>query len=145
MLSRIPFTSLMLLSFISLFSQGDLEVDGNVKVNSVLTSTAPAPNTLYGNTMPIAYGSINETGGISSKYGISSVNKTGTGIYEITLNLPTVALNPVVIITPFIGAGLPEIAGYESISSTKFKAKIYKLDGTLTDSAFSFVVFGNSQ
>lgn len=143
-LLRTTIVTIFLLLTISLFSQGDVEVDGKIKVNKILTSTAPVPNTLYGNTMPIAYGSISENGNIGSSYGISSVSKTATGVYEITINLPTLSSNPVVIITPFSGLE-PETAGYNSISNTKFQAKIYKLDGTLTDSAFSFVVFGDSQ
>jgi len=143
-ISRITTLTILLFVSISLFSQGDVEVDGKVKVNRILTATKPALNTIYGNTMPIAYGSIDENGAITSSYGIGAVSRTGTGVYSITIDLPTTPNNPVVIITPF-SAPTPEAVGYEAVSSSVFNVRIVALDGTPRNSAFSFVVFGDSQ
>ena len=120
---------------------GNAITDGYVEINQ--TTSSPAPNRIYGNSMPIAYGSIDSLGGISTGYGIASVNNSATGVYEITLSLDSNPANTVVSITPFtIGFGIPEIAGYETIDANNFIIRIQDNNGTARDSAFTFVVYG---
>ena len=122
--------------------QFQIQGDGRTLINS--TTTAPQLNTVYGNSMPIAYGSIDAAGGISTGYGITSVANSAPGTYEIVLDHATNVSNSIVIITPFTGAiGLPEIAGYSPISANSIKVVIQSASGTAASSAFSFVVYGN--
>ena len=119
---------------------GNTTTEGYVEITQ--TTDSPAPNRIYGNTSPIAYGSIDSLGGISTGYGIDSVNNSATGVYEITLDLDSNAANTVVMITPFtIGFGIPEIAGYETTGPNTFTIRIQDVGGTARDSAFSFVVY----
>ena len=121
---------------------GDLTTLGNLEVNE--TTTSPALNTVYGNSMPIAYGSISSSGGISAGYGIASVTSSGGGVYNIVLTHATETGNPIVSITPFTtGIGSPEIVGYQNVSANEFRVNIQTTGGVGTDSAFSFVVYGN--
>ncbi|GAB5400653.1 MAG: hypothetical protein Aureis2KO_22380 [Aureisphaera sp.] len=109
---------------------------------STQTTTSPAANRIYGNSTAIAYGSIDSLGGISTGYGIDSVNNSATGVYEITLDLDSNPANTIVTITPFtIGFGVPEIAGYETTGANTFTVRIQDATGTARDSAFSFVVY----
>lgn len=119
---------------------GSIRTNGNVEVAS--TTTSPTPNTIYGNSVAIAYGSIDSLGGISTGYGIASVNNSAVGVYEITLDLDSNPANTLVTITPFtIGFGVPEIAGYETTGANTFTVRIQDAAGTARDSAFSFVVY----
>ena len=119
---------------------GNTTTEGYVEITQ--TTDSPAPNRIYGNTSAIAYGSIDSLGGISTGYGVDSVNNSATGVYEITLDLDSNAANTVVMITPFTtGFGIPEIAGYETTGANTFTVRIQDASGTARDSAFSFVVY----
>lgn len=123
---------------------GKISTEGSVEVN--LTTTSPNANTVYGNSLPIAFGKISENGGIDSGYGITSVEHEATGTYLITVDNPaggTVSLVP--MITPFTSpAATPEITGYQEVSSNSFRVAIrLQSSAALTDSVFSVVVFGN--
>ncbi len=119
---------------------GNTTTEGYVEINE--TTTSPAANRVYGNTSEIAYGSIDSVGGISTGYGIASVNNSATGVYEITLDLDSNPANTVVMITPFtIGFGTPEICGYETTGANTFTVRIQDASGSARDSAFSFVVY----
>ncbi|WP_435579039.1 hypothetical protein [Gilvibacter sp.] len=121
---------------------GNMETNGFVEI--VQTTDSPQLNRVYGNSMAIAYGSIDSLGGISTGYGIASVNNSATGVYEITLDLDSNPTNTVVTITPFtIGFGIPEIAGYETTGANTFTVRIQDASGSARDSAFTFVVYGN--
>lgn len=121
---------------------GNFTTSGFVEVS--LNTDSPQDNRIYGNSVPIAYGSIDSLGGISTGYGIGSVTNSATGVYEITLDLDSNVTNTVVTITPFtIGFGIPEIAGYETIDQNNFIVRIQDASGTARDSAFTFVVYGN--
>ena len=125
----------------TLHSSGLLETSGAHQIST--TTTDPVVNTIYGNSVPIAYGSIDAVGGINTGYGVASVNNSNTGIYEITLDLETNPANPTVVITPFtLGIGIPEIAGYEALNANTFRVNIQDVAGVARNSAFSFVVFG---
>lgn len=121
---------------------GNIQTDGYLEITQ--TTTSPAVNRVYGNSVPICYGSIDSLGGISSGYGIASVNNSATGVYEITMDLDSNPANTIVNVTPFtIGFGIPEIAGYETVSANSFTVRIQDASGTARDSAFTFVVYGN--
>ncbi len=121
---------------------GNMTTDGNIEITQ--TTTNPSVNTIYGNSVPIAFGSIDSLGGISTGYGIASVNNSATGVYEVTLDLDSNPANTIVTITPFtIGFGVPEICGYETTGANTFTIRIQDASGTARDSAFTFVVYGN--
>lgn len=121
---------------------GNTTTDGYVEITN--TTTSPTVNRVYGNSVPIAFGSIDSLGGISTGYGITSVNNSATGVYEVVIDLDSNPANTIVTITPFtIGFGIPEIAGYETTGSNSFTIRIQDASGTARDSAFTFVVYGN--
>ncbi len=116
--------------------------DGRTRINT--TTTAPQLNTVYGNSMPIAYASITSAGGISVGYGVTSVTNSGTGIYDVVLDLNTNAANTVVMISPFTsGIGSPEICGYNPTGANTFTINCQSPAGTGINTALSFVVYGN--
>ena len=122
---------------------GDVSTQGNIEVNE--TTTSPALNTVYGNSMPIAYGSValgfND---IQTGYGITSFSNPAVGEYDIVLDHNTDMNNCIVLITPFTGSfGTPEIAGYEPTGPNSFTVRIQTAGGVARDSAFTFVVYGN--
>jgi hypothetical protein len=124
--------------------QFQVQGDGRTLINA--TTTAPQLNTVYGNSIPIAFAKIDGSGNIDSGYGIASVVRESAGTYLITVNnsaAGTVDLIP--IITPFTSGGAtPEIPGFVEVSANSFRAFIrLQSDGSLTDSIFSILVFGN--
>ena len=107
-------------------------------------NTAPETGTLYANSLPIAYGYISSTGTILQGYGISSVTRTATGEFEITLS-KTPAGYPVVIATSFGTTPDDEIAvTSSSLNNPLIKVNIEE-SGAGTNSFFYFVVYGNTQ
>ncbi|GHC56025.1 hypothetical protein [Ulvibacter litoralis] len=117
--------------------------DGRTLINT--TTTAPQLNTVYGNSMPIAFGSVAlGFDDIQTGYGIASFSNPATGEYDIVLDHETNGSNCVVLVTPFTtGFGTPEIAGYEPTGPNSFKIRIQTVAGVARDSAFTFVVYGN--
>jgi hypothetical protein len=116
---------------------------GNIEVTG--TTSSPALNTVYGNSMPIAFGSValgfND---IQTGYGITSFANPAIGQYDIVLDHATDMSNCIVLVTPFTGAfGTPEIAGYEPTGPNSFTVRIQTAAGVARDSAFTFVVYGN--
>jgi len=120
---------------------GNISTNGAIEISQ--TTTSPAANRVYGNSMAIAYGSIDSVGGISTGYGIASVTNSATGVYEVVMDLDSNPANTVVTITPFtIGFGVPEICGYETTGANTFTVRIQDATGSARDSAFTFVVYG---
>ncbi len=122
--------------------------DGTVQTYGHLgvfqTTSTPELNRIYGNSVPVAYGSVSSAGGIASDYGITSVSKTGTGVYLITVDIPAVSASALIpIITPITGGAPGEMTGYNQISPNSFEVRIFNENGALKDSAFGVVVFGN--
>lgn len=125
-----------------LTTEGDISTQGNVEINE--TTTSPALNTVYGNSMAIAFGSFDSTGGISTGYGITSVTNSAIGVYEFVLDHNSGATNTIVSITPFTsGFGSPEICGYQPTGANTFTVRIMDTDGNAVNSAFSVIVYGN--
>ena len=92
--------------------------------------------------VPVAVGSIDSLGGISSAFGVSSVLNSEVGTYVITLSGEIDSGNPIVMLTPFTtGFPGPEIMGYEAIDSNSFRIRVQDAAGDAKDSAFSFAVY----
>ncbi|WP_347373000.1 hypothetical protein [Aequorivita sp. Q41] len=121
------------------------QVQGNGRTLINTTTTAPQLNTVYGNSMPIAFGSValgfND---IQTGYGITSFANPAVGTYDIVLDHATDMDNCIVLITPYTGGfGTPEIAGYQPTGPNSFTVRIQNASGVARDSAFTFVVYGN--
>ena len=123
--------------------QFQVQGDGRTLINS--TTTAPQLNTVYGNSMPIAFGSVAlGFSDIQTGYGITSFANPAVGTYDIVIDHPTDMSNCVVLITPYTGSfGTPEIAGYIPTGTNSFTVRIQTAGGVARDSAFTFVVYGN--
>ena len=122
---------------------GNISTNGNVEVKQ--TTTSPALNRVYGNSMPIAFGSVAlGFSDIQTGYGIASFTNPEVGKYDIVLDHNTDINNCIVLVTPFTGSfGIPEIAGYEPTGPKSFSVRIQTPGGVARDSAFTFVVYGN--
>lgn len=128
----------------------DLRVGDNVLVNGLVqiqqTTTLPAPNVVYGNSMPLAYGAINGLfANLYTTYGITSVADVGVGSYRITLQNDW-AFTPIVIVTCLNNSPSDENATYNTVSGTtnQIDVHIYR-NGVPAVSDFSIVVFGTPQ
>lgn len=122
---------------------GNLSTNGNLEVQQ--TTTAPALNRVYGNSMPIAFGSValgfND---IQTGYGITSFANPAVGQYDVVIDHATDMNNCIVLVTPYTGSfGTPEIAGYLPTGPNSFTIRIQTAAGVARDSAFTFVVYGN--
>ena len=116
---------------------GPVRVQGN--------TTSPQPNTMYGNTMPLAYGVITYGGGISTDYGIASVTKPSTGEYVITLDNSYVG-DPVVLVTSFNSSADTELFTYESTNGgNTITVRCVDENNNPIGSMFSILVFGTPQ
>lgn len=121
---------------------GVLTTQGNVEINQ--TTTSPALNTVYGNSMAIAFGNFDAGGGITVGYGITSVTNSAVGVYDFVLDHNSGLANLTVAITPFTGGfGTPEICGYSPTGDNTFTVRIMDTAGVARDSAFSVIVYGN--
>ncbi len=122
--------------------QFQVQGDGRTLINA--TTTAPQLNTVYGNSMPIAFASISFDGLISTGYGVTSVANPSPGVYDVVLDLNTDAANTVVMITPFTSSiGSPEICGYNPTGANTFSINCQNPAGGANSTALSFVVYGN--
>ncbi len=120
-------------------------ISSNSTIELQQTTASPALNTVYGNSMPIAYGSValgfND---IQTGYGIASFANPAVGVYDIVLDHATDMDNCIVLVTPYTGGfGTPEIAGYAPTGPNSFTVRIQTAGGVARDSAFTFVVYGN--
>ena len=122
--------------------QERLDVNGTINIRD--TTVNPIPGRVYANSMPLAYGQIAESGTINSpSYGINSVTRTSTGVYEVTFNNNFVNY-ATFSITAFDASG-PEIATYNpSTNSNTVTVHIWNSSGTHVNSAFSIVLYGFS-
>jgi hypothetical protein len=122
----------------------ELHVDGGVKVEG--TTADPSPNTLYSNMMPLAYADIEDNGVILEAYGISSVNHSSTGTYEVDLKNGFHVL-PGVSVTPVNSSNKQVTARFYTKESNPKIVEIYLYDGNGNpiDNAFNLVVLGRAQ
>lgn len=122
-----------------------LEVNGAVKVEQKTLN--PSPNTVYGNTGPIAYGDMGGPGpnvALNTGYGVASVTKTGVGTYEITLQ-NGFSGQPIVLLTSW-DTQRALLGSYYPFGGNKVSVKFRNLTtGAAEDCYFSFVMFGYTQ
>ncbi|RMA57784.1 hypothetical protein [Ulvibacter antarcticus] len=117
-------------------------ISTNSNVEALQTTTSPALNRMYGNSLPIAFGRVDVS--VTTGYGVSSVSNPSTGVYLITLDNSAASAGDLVpMITPFTLVGNGEMTGFNPISANSFEVKIFNEAGAPKASAFSFVVFAN--
>ncbi|MFT5859585.1 MAG: hypothetical protein ACI865_001688 [Flavobacteriaceae bacterium] len=104
------------------------------------TTDAPAANTVYGNTGPLAYG-LYAAGGLSTDYGVTSITETSPGVFDIILDNDW-AGSPVVIATSFNNSSDTESVTYSTTGTNTITVRIVDENNTATTSNFSFVVHG---
>ncbi len=107
------------------------------------TTTSPNENSVYGNSLPLAYGFISFGGSIQTDFGITSVTKA-SNVFTITLDNSFTG-DPVVIATSFNSTSDTEIITYSTTAPNKIFIRVVNESNTATSSAFSFVVFGTAQ
>ena len=114
---------------------------GGVKIDQ--TSTTPNPGTVYGNSMPMAYGSVVGTI-INTDFGVTAVTNTVPGVYTIELDNNYSGV-PVVIATSYNNGTNDEVVTYSYTSPNIVIIQIADGTGAGVGSNFSFVVFGTPQ
>jgi hypothetical protein len=120
---------------------GDLEVSEALEISSAATSN-PDAGSFYSNTAPLAYGRISNSSLITTDYGISSVTKTATGVYEVIID-NSFTVTPVVLVTPSSTvAGSAYSATYFTTSPNKITVNINNEAGNAEDQPFSIMVMG---
>lgn len=124
---------------------GDANFTGNIELEQQTSS--PSAKHAYGNSMPIAYGSISFAGSIESEYGIASVNNPTTGEYVITLdNDWTSNYSPAVMVTSYNASPTnAELPTYSTSGTNEITVNVSDETGSGVDSKFSIVVFGETQ
>lgn len=117
-------------------------VEEQLTINN--TTSSPQPNTLYGNSMPLAYGYVQSGGGLSGgSYGISSATRIGNGQYRVTLsNTPTGTTIPIVTCYDLNSLETGVIAG--NLGNT-IEVNTFNGSGNPTNTNFLIVVFGTAQ
>jgi len=90
--------------------------------------------------LPIAGGDIGIGSDFTGGFGITSVNNSSAGVYQILLNQNPGA-TPIVLITSFGSSA--EITNYTNSGST-ITAHIFDPSGVPTNSFFSIIVYANS-
>lgn len=89
--------------------------------------------------VPIAYGSVSGTGVILGGTGNFTVNQTGTGLYEVTINGEVYSNSSYsVTITPVSNSDRHTCV---SDTGTPFRVNMFNQAGTLVDNAFQFTVW----
>ena len=120
--------------------QTELHVNGSVRVDE--TTGSPDPKTIYGNSLPLAYASVNTNGSILSGYGIESVENPQTGYYTITLSQRWSG-HPAVMVTCYNSSPAAEIPTYYAAGgSNVVYVRLANGSGNAITSVFSIVVFG---
>ena len=123
------------------FNPNGRAIMGNIYLYE--TTSSPERHTLYANALPLAYAYISSTGTLftGSRYNIDTVVKNSTGTYTVKL-LTNWRYAPIVSLTCLDASG-GETANYTFDTNTRsIIVKITNSNGTLTDSNFSILVFG---
>lgn len=107
------------------------------------TTTAPAPNTVYGNSGPLAYCYISGATLITD-FGVTSVTSSSTGVYNIIIDNDWTG-SPVIIATSLNTSSDTEIITYSFSGTNSITVRIVDENNTPTDSNFSVVVYGVAQ
>jgi len=120
--------------------QEELHVNGAARIEE--TTDSPEPKTIYGNSMPLAYGTINANGSVFSGYGITSSENPSKGYYTITFENRWTGY-PVVMITCYNSSPAAEIPTYYATGGGNVVyVRLANEAGDPISSVFSIVVFG---
>jgi|GEM_PF-2625708 len=123
--------------------QEKLHVNGAARVEK--TTTSPNPKTLYGNSMPLAYGYVNAPGDVRlGDYGIESVNKPSTGEYVITLENGWVDF-PAINITLHALSSNNYNVTYSFTDPNQISVHVVDGGSNPADSGFSIIVHGKPE
>lgn len=106
------------------------------------TTTDPVPNTVYGNSGPLAFGYFSGTL-IVTDYGIASITSTTTGVYEIVLDNAWNG-SPVVIATSLNNSSDTEICTYNTTGNNTVTVRIVDENNAPIASNFSLIVYGTA-
>jgi hypothetical protein len=125
------------------------------------SAQAPEPGSLFRDNAPIAWGLINEDGTILSDFGIRSVQKTGTGQYEVVLDIPAVMVPvpkgrnapsyaPMIQPTALSDIGAPIVGqwSFKPGATDENRRIVVRTTSSVTgtaspvDASFSIIVFG---
>jgi hypothetical protein len=126
----------------------DLSIEGFTAITASSASVTvglaapatPTANTLYINSIVKAWARVDSGGSIVADFNISSVSKSGTGFYTITLATP---LNDTLIVP--IGSALSSVHGASCNTLNASTCYVYtwlNATGVASDSAFTLVVLG---
>ncbi len=115
---------------------GPVRVQGN--------TSSPQPNTIYGNSLPLAYGEITSIGNVNGGYGIASVSNSSTGVYVITLSNSWSGV-PVVLATSYNNTNDTEILTYSYSGSNQITIRCVDENNNPISTGFSILVFGTAQ
>lgn len=107
------------------------------------TTDAPTPNTIYGNSGPLAYGYFSGTS-ITTDYGITSITSPSTGVYEVILD-NSWSGSPVVVATSLNNSADTETITYNTSGSNTITVRIVDENNTPVISNFSLIVYGVAQ
>jgi len=120
-----------------------LHVNGAVRVED--TTSSPKPKTVYGNSMPLAYGYIEPTGVQQGSYGIEQAGLTDDGQYKVYLK-NTWKGHPIVNITPRGNYPGDDYSATYKVSASN-EITVYLVDSDLNplNIGFSIVVYGKPQ
>jgi hypothetical protein len=109
-----------------------------------LPCTSVPLKTLYGDSVPAAWGWIfnNGTAAFTVGYNVSSISRTGTGVVQVTLNAAAAGVNtcvPIASLAPTAPAANMSISAFGT-SSVVFEAHTFS-GASAADLSFNFIVF----
>lgn len=107
------------------------------------TTQSPEPNTLYGNSGPLAYGYFSGTN-ITTEFGISSITSSGVGVFAVTLDNAWLG-SPVVVATSLNNSADTESITYSTTGNNIINIRIVDENNNPVTSNFSMVVYGIAQ
>ncbi len=129
--------------FFFLFGYHQMASAQDGKISLETTTDSPDAKSVYANSIPLAYGTVRSDGFIDTEYGVASVTKTSTGIYEIELQngfFGHAVVNTTVRFGGVVGSSITNT--YESDAATKTVTCYFANVTTAADQAFSFVIYG---
>ncbi|MCR9171984.1 MAG: hypothetical protein NXI10_05805 [bacterium] len=121
--------------------QGTATFSNGVEV--VETTETPAPNTVYGNSGPLAYGYFSGTN-ITTDFGVASIASPGVGEFTVVLDNAWLG-SPVVVATSLNNSADTEHITYSTTGSNTINIRIVDENNNPVTSNFSLVVYGNAQ
>jgi hypothetical protein len=116
------------------------------------TGNQPVAGALYRDNTPVAWGTVNGSGGVITSFGIGGIKRTATGTYEISLSNPPAIIPSLeipdlaIIVQPTsISGGSALVFGTWYFSTSDVGNVIVRIvdnQNRPTDSPFSVVMFG---